>query len=145
MASRRDLGGLGRGIVASGRDVGGLGGILASGRNVGGLGGILASRRNVGGLGGGIVASGRNVGGLRRGIAASGRNSSGAGGSIEGFGHVHAVARFLGGTLGSNCCKAFRLALDLSFVVQQVAQIANILLLKPAEGSLKKEERGRFW
>jgi hypothetical protein len=56
------------------------------------------SRRDSGGLGG---------------IVASGRDSSGAGGSIEGFGRVHAVACFLGGTLGSNCRKAFRFVLLL--------------------------------
>jgi hypothetical protein len=57
------------------------------------------------------VARRRDLGGLRGGIVASKRDSSGAGGSIEGFGCVHAVVRFLGGTLGSNCCKAFRLVL----------------------------------
>jgi len=39
------------------------------------------------------------------------RDSGGLGGGIEGFGRVLAVACFLGGTLGSNCCKAFRLVL----------------------------------
>ena len=94
-------------------------------------GSIEGSRHDSRGLGGGTVASKRNSGRL--------------GGSIEGFGPVHAIARFLGGTLGSNCYKAFRLALALSCTVQQVAQVGNILLLKLAEGSLKKEERGRFW
>jgi hypothetical protein len=87
--------------VASGRDSGGLGGgVVASGRDSGGLGGRVASRRDLGGLGGGIVASRRD--------------SNGAGGGIEGFGRVHAVARFLGGTLGSNCCKALRFVLLLA-------------------------------
>jgi len=88
-------------------------------------------------------------GGLGGRIEGSGRDSRGLGGRIEGFGRVGAfagpVARLLDGTLGSNCCKAFRLALALSCVVRQAAQVANILLLKPVEGSLKKEEIGRFW
>lgn len=84
-------------------------------------------------------AAGRNSGKLGGGIAASSCDSSGVGGRLQ------AVAHFSGGTLGSNRRKALRLALALSFVVQQVTQVANILLLKPAEGSLKKEGRGRFW
>jgi hypothetical protein len=87
------------------------------------------------------VASRRDLGGLG-GIVASGRDSSGAGGGIEGFGRVHAVARFLGGTLGSNCCKAFRFVLLLSFEVRQGAQVANNLLVEPF---FAKEESGRFW
>jgi hypothetical protein len=58
------------------------------------------------------VASGRDSGGLGR-IVASRRDSSRAGGGIEGFRRVHAVARFLRGTLRSNCCKAFRFVLLL--------------------------------
>ena len=73
----------------------------------------MAVGRDSSGLGGGIVASGRDLGGLG-GIVASRRDSSGAGGGIEGFGCVYAVARFLGGTLGSNCCKAFRFVLLLA-------------------------------
>jgi hypothetical protein len=101
----------------------------------------VVSGRDSGGLGGGIVASRRDLGGLG-GIVASGRDSSGAGGGIEGFGRVHAVARFLGGTLGSNCCKAFRFVLLLSFEVRQGAQVANNLLVEPF---FAKEESGRFW
>ena len=59
------------------------------------------------------MASGRDSGGLGGGIVASRRDSSGAGRGIEGFGCVHDVARFLGGTLRSNCCKAFRFVLLL--------------------------------
>jgi hypothetical protein len=70
----------------------------------------VAPGRDSGRLGG-IVALGHDSSGLGRGIVVSGRDSSGAGGGIEGFGRVHAVARFLGGTLGSNCCKAFRFVL----------------------------------
>jgi hypothetical protein len=91
------------------------------------------------------VASGRNLGGLGGGIVASGRDLGGVGGGIEGFGRVHAVARFLGGTLGSNCCKAFRLVLYFSRTIRQGAQVAHNLLPRPAEASLKKEESGRFW
>jgi hypothetical protein len=84
--------------VVSGRDSGGLGGgIVASGRDPGGLGGIVALRRDSSRLGGEIVASGRD--------------SNGAGRGMEGFGRVHAIARFLG---GSNCCKAFRFVLLLA-------------------------------
>jgi hypothetical protein len=72
---------------------------VALGRDSGGLGGIVASERDLGGLGGGIVAFGHD--------------SSRAGGGIEGFRRVHAVARFLGGTLRFNCCKAFRFVLFL--------------------------------
>jgi hypothetical protein len=78
-------------------------------------------------------------------IGVSGRDSGGLGGGIEGFGRVLAVARLLGGTLGSNCCKAFRLALCFSFEIRQRAQVANSLLPRPAEASLQKEESGRFW
>jgi hypothetical protein len=105
--------------------------IGVSGRDLGGLGGIVASGRDSGGLGGGIVASRRD--------------SGGAGGGIEGFGRVYSVARFLGGTLGSNCCKAFRLVLYLSCAIRQGAQVAHNLLPRPAEAALKKEETGRFW
>jgi hypothetical protein len=99
--------------VAPGRDSGGLGGgIVAPGRDSNGLGeGIVASRRDSGGLGG-VVASGRDSGGLGK-IVASRRDSSGARGGIKGFRCVHAVARFLGGALRSNCCKAFRFVLLL--------------------------------
>jgi hypothetical protein len=88
------------------------------------------------------VVSGRDLGGLGGGIVASGRDSNGAGGGIKGFGRVHAVARFLGGTLGSNCCKAFRFVLLLALEVQQGAQLANNLLVEPF---FAKEESGRFW
>jgi hypothetical protein len=101
---------------------------VAPRRNSGGLGGIVALRRDSGGLGGGIVAFGRD--------------SSGAGGGIEGFGCVYAVARFLGETLGSNCCKAFRFVLLLALEVRQGAQLANNL---PVEPFFAKEESGRFW
>jgi hypothetical protein len=104
----------------------------------------VVCRRDLGGLGGGIVVCRRDSGGLGGGMA-SGRDSSGAGGGIEGFRRVHAVARFLGGTLGSNCCKAFRLVLCFSCEIQQRAQVALSLLSRPAEASLKKEESGRFW
>jgi hypothetical protein len=60
------------------------------------------------------VASGRDAGGLGGWIVASGRDWSGSGGCIEGFGRVHAVARFLGGILESNCYKAFRFVLLLA-------------------------------
>ena len=98
--------------------------------------------RDSGGLGGGIVVCGRDSGGLGGGIVASGRDSSGAGGGIEGFGRVYAVARFLRGTLGSNCCKAFRFVLLLALEVRQGAQLANNL---PVEPFFAKEESGRFW
>src|ERR1700716_2777180 len=117
---------------------------MVSGRDSGGLGWVVGSGCNSGGLGGGIVASGRDSGGLR-GIVGSRRDSSRAGGGIEGFGCVHAVARFLGGTLGCNCCKAFRLVLYFSCEIRQRAQVALSLLPGPAEASLKKEEIGRFW
>ena len=92
-----------------------------------------------------IGASGRDSGGLGGGIVVSGRDSNGAGRGIEGFGRVVAVARLLGGTLGSNCCKAFRLVLCFSCEIRQRAQVALSLLPGPAEASLKKEESGRFW
>ena len=86
--------------MVCGRDSGGLGGILASGCDASGLGRILASGRDSSGAGGGIVAFGHD--------------SSRAGAGIEDFGRVHAVARFLGGTLGCNSCKAFRFVLLLA-------------------------------
>ena len=86
MAFRRDSGGLGGGIVVCRRDLGRLRG-------------IVACRRHSSGLEGGMVVFGRNLGGLR--------------GGIEGFGCVHALACFLGGTLGSNCYKAFLFDFDL--------------------------------
>jgi hypothetical protein len=49
----------------------------------------------------------------------------------KGFRCVHAVAHFLGGTLGSNCCKAFRFVLLLALEVRQGAQLANNLLVEP--------------
>src|SRR5271167_1789179 len=105
-------------------------------------GGIVVSRRDWSGLGGEMVAFGRDSGGLGRGIVASGRDSTRAGGSIEGFGRVHAVARFLRGTLGSNCCKAFRFVSLLALEVRQGAQVANNL---PVDPFFAKEETGRFW
>lgn len=84
----------------------------------------------------------RCAGGLGGGIVAFGRDSIEAGGGIEGFGRVYAVARFLGGTLGSNCCKAFRFVLLLALEVRQGAQLANNL---PVEPFFAKEESGRFW
>jgi hypothetical protein len=77
---------LGGGIVALGRDLGGLGReIVAFGRDSGRLrGGIVASRRDLGRLGG-IVAS-RRVGAF-----------------------VGCGTRFLTCILGSNGCKAFLL------------------------------------
>jgi hypothetical protein len=141
VGSGRDVSGLGGGI-ASRRDSGRLGGgRVASRRDSSGLGRIAASGRDSGGLGGGTVASRRGLGGLGW-IVASGRDSTGAGGSIEGFGRVHAVARFLGGTLGSNCCKAFRFVSLLALEVRQGAQVANNL---PVEPFFAKEEAGRFW
>jgi hypothetical protein len=140
VVSRRDLGRLG-GIVASRRDLGGLGGIVASGHDSSRAGGIVASGRDSSRLGG-ILASGRDVGGLGGGIVAFRRDSSKAGEGIEGFGRVHAVARFLRGTLGSNCCKAFRFVLLLALEVRQGAQLANNLLVEPF---FAKEESGRFW
>jgi hypothetical protein len=104
---------------------------------------VVASGRDSGGLGGEIVAFGHDSGGLGGGIiVAFGRDSGGLGGGIEGFGRVHAVARFLGRTLGSNCCKAFCFALLLALEVQQGAQLANSLLVEPF---FAKEESGRFW
>jgi hypothetical protein len=148
VASRRRRG-VGIGIGVSGRDSTGLGRWINSSRHdSGGLGGTVASRRDSGGLGGGIVGSGRDLGRLGGSMDGSGRDSRGLGGRIEGFGRVGAFAgpitRLLDRILGSNSCKAFRLALALSCVVQQVAQVANILLLKLVEGSLKKEEIERF-
>jgi hypothetical protein len=75
---------------------------VGSGRNSGGLKGIVDSRYDSGGL---------------RGIVASRRDSSRVRGGIEAFRHIYTIARFLGGILGSNCYKAFRLALDLSCIV----------------------------
>ena len=86
MASRPDLGGLGGGIVVCRRDLGRLRG-------------IVACRRHSSGLEGGMVVFQPDSGGLR--------------GGIEGFGCVHALACFLGGTLGSNCYKAFLFDFDL--------------------------------
>jgi len=114
--------------VVSGRDSGGLGGVVASGRDSGGLGGI--------------VASGRDSGGLGRGIAAPGRDSSVAGGGIKGFGRVLAVARFLGGMLGSNSCKAFLFDFDLP---RQAIQVLKTLLPGSAEALARKEESKSFW
>ena len=88
MAPGRDSGGLRGGIVASRRDLGGLGGVG---------GGIEGFRRDSGGLGGGIVAARRDSIGLR--------------GRIKGFGRVGAFigrgTRLLTCILGSNGCKAF--------------------------------------
>ena len=55
----------------------------------------------------------RDLGGLRGGIVASRRDSSGVRGGIKGFRCVHTVAYFLGVTLKSNYCKAFRFVLLL--------------------------------
>jgi hypothetical protein len=155
VASRRDLGGLG-GIVASRRDSGGLGGrivtsrrnvcglvgrIVASRRDLGGLGGIVASRRDLGGLEGRIVASRRDVCGLIGRIVASGRDLSGVGGGIEGFGCVHTVAHFLGGTLGCNSYKAFLFVFDLP---RQAIQVLKTLLPRLAEALARKEESRSF-
>lgn len=92
-----------------------------------------------------IGVSGRDSGGLGGRKVAPRRDSSGAGGGIDCSGRVLAVARLLGGTLGSNCCKAFRLVLYFSCAIQQGAQVAHNLLPGPADASLKKEESGRFW
>jgi hypothetical protein len=102
---------------------------VALGRDSGGLrGGIVAPRRDSGELGGGIVASRRDL--------------SGAGGGIEGFRRVHAVARFLGGTLGCNSCKACLFDFDLP---RQAMQVLKTLLPRSAEALARKEESGSFW
>ena len=122
--SRRDSTGLGGGCIG-----GGVGGIVALGRDSGGLrGGIVAPRRDSGELGGGIVASRRDL--------------SGEGGGIEGFRHVHAVARFLGGTLGCNSYKACLFDFDLP---RQAMQVLKTLLPRSAEALARKEESGSFW
>lgn len=66
----------------------------------------------MGRLGGGIVAFGYDSGRLG-GIVASGHDSGRARGGIEGFGHIYAIACFLGGTLGYNSYKAFLFDFDL--------------------------------
>jgi hypothetical protein len=77
-------------------------------------------------------------------IGVFGRDSDRLGGGIEGFGRVSAGARLLGGTLGSNNCKAFRLVLRFSREIRQGIQVAQTVLLGSVEGSLRKEENGRF-
>lgn len=89
-----------------------------------------------------IGVSGRDSGGLGRGILAPGRDSSRAGGGIEGFGCVHAVALFLGGTLGCNSCKAFLFDFDLP---RQAMQVLKTLLPRSAEALVRKDESGSFW
>jgi hypothetical protein len=148
----RDLGGLGGGIVASKRGLAGTGGAIdGSRRDSTGLGGgclgrgvsmrIGVSRRDSGGLGGIIDSSKRDSSRLE-GIVAPRRDSSKAGGGIEGFGCVHAVARFLGGTLGCNSCKAFLFDFDLP---RQAMQVLKTLLPGLAEALARKEESGSFW
>jgi hypothetical protein len=73
----------------------------------------VASRRDLSGLRGGTVASRRDLSGLE-GIVASRHDLSGVREGIKGFSYVHTVARFLRGTLGSNCYKAFRFVLLLA-------------------------------
>ncbi len=126
MASGRDLGRLG-GIVVSGRDLGGLKGIVASGRDSGGLGGILASGRDVGGLGGGIVAFGRD----------SGRVAGGIGGFERVRGFVHLFEE----TLGCNGCRAL-LFLDR---VRHAIQVEKTLVPGLAEAFARKEDIRSFW
>jgi hypothetical protein len=120
---RRDLGRLGGGIVASKHGLAGTRGAINSSRHdsTGLRGGCLrrgvsmqigVSRRDSGRLGGIINGSKRDSSRLE-GIVALRRDSSKAGGSIKGFGCVHAIARFLGGTLGCNSCKAFLFDFDL--------------------------------
>jgi hypothetical protein len=103
----------------------------------------VASRRDSGKLRKEIIAFRHDLGRLGEGIIiAFGRDLGGLGGGIKGFGHVHAIARFLKRTLRSNCYKAFCFALLLALEVQQRAQLANSLLVKPF---FAKEENGRFW
>jgi hypothetical protein len=132
------------GIVASGRDSGGLGGIVVSGRDSGGLRGIVASRRDSCGEGGGIEGFRCNLGGLGGSIDGSGRDSRGLGERIEGFRCVSAfvgpAARLLDRTLGSNSCKAF-LFFDWS---RQGMQVLKTLLPRSAEALAKKEESRSF-
>jgi hypothetical protein len=75
--SKRDSGGFGGGIVASGRDS---------------RGGTVASRRDLGGLGGRIVASRHD--------------SDRVAGGIGGFERVEGFAHLFEETLGCNGCKA---------------------------------------
>jgi hypothetical protein len=67
-------------------------------------------------------------------------DSSKAGGGIEGFGCVHAVARFLAGALGYNCCKAFLLDFDLP----QLASLKR-LYFWVTRGIGQKGREWSFW
>ena len=134
---------MGAWIEGSGRGKGGLGGsIEGSGHDSGGLGGgIVASGRDSS-TAGGTVASGRDSRRVSARIDGSKRDSSKVGGGIEGFGCVHAVARFLEGTLGCNSCKAFLFVFDLPW---QAIQVLKTLLPRSAEALARKEESGSFW
>jgi len=130
------LGGLGGRIA----DLTGLRGRIegSSSRHVlaGTRGAIDGSRHVSTGLGGCIGGS------VGIEIGVSRRDSSKAGGGIEGFGYVYAVACFLGGTLGCNSCKAFLFDFDLPW---QAMQVLKTLLPRSAEALARKEESGSFW
>jgi hypothetical protein len=72
---------------------------------------------------------------------ASGCDSSKVGGGIKGFGRVHAIACFLGGTLGSNSYNAFLFDIDLP---QQAMQVLKTLLPRSVEALVRKLESGSF-
>ena len=112
--------------------------IGASGRNLGGLGVVMTSSRCAIAFEGLLVCLLDSTLGFNS--CKAFLTSSRCAIAFEG-----PLVYLLEGILGSNDYKAFRLALALSCEVQQAAQIASILLLEPAEGSLKKEERGHFW
>jgi hypothetical protein len=128
------------GIVVSKCDLDRVGRIVVSKRDSSRLEGIVALRHDLSGLREEIVAFRRDLSGLE-GIVASKRNSTRVRGSIEGFRRVHAIARFLRGTLGSNCYKAFCFVSLLALEVQQEVQVANNLLV---DLFFAKEETKRF-
>jgi len=121
VASRHDSSGAGGGIAGFRCDLGRLGGGIAdstglreriegsSSRHVlAGTGGTIDSSRHVlTGLGGCI---GESVG-IEIGV--SRHDSSKAGDGIEGFGYIHTIVCFLGGTLEYNFYKAFLFDFDL--------------------------------
>jgi len=86
------------------------------------------------------------------GISTSGRDSGSIGGSGSSVRVLLGSIRVSGGTggvsgqfSGPNWRDAFRFFFSLSCAARHPKQVANTLPFAPAEGSLKKEEIGRFW
>jgi hypothetical protein len=89
-----------------------------------------SSRRSLRGSGGCIGGGTRRFGGLGGSDASTRVSLAG----IEGS-----------GSTGPSWREAFRFFLYLSCAARHPMQLANTLLARPAEGSFRKEEIGRFW